>query len=97
MSSASSGERSPTAKPRLHGEVTLLVGEPIRNRVPCNGDDLAHYSAADLGGVDGVLFNTCEISWVGGGTEHRGSRRHRLHADFDLAAELLQSVTHIDV
>jgi len=54
-------------RPVSHGDVTLLVGEPIGRRVPCNGDDLWHYRAEDLAGVDGVLFDNCEISWVGGG------------------------------
>jgi drug/metabolite transporter (DMT)-like permease len=57
----------PSGQTETFGDLTLLVGEPIRNREPCNGDDLAHYSAADLAGVDGVLFDTCDISWVGGG------------------------------
>jgi len=55
---------SPTVS---YGEISLLVGEPISNREPCNGDDLWHYSSEDLVGVDGVLFENCEISWVGGG------------------------------
>ncbi len=50
-----------------YGDITLLVGEPIGRRDPCNGDDLSHYVAEDLVAVDGVLFDNCEISWAGGG------------------------------
>ncbi len=49
------------------GEVTLLTGEPASHRDPCDGDDLWHYMTGDLDGVDGVLFDDCVISWVGGG------------------------------
>lgn len=48
-------------------EISLLSGEPISAREPCMGDDLWHFAADDLKGVDGVLFDNCEISWVGGG------------------------------
>ena len=48
-------------------DISLLIGEPIYRRDPCNGDDLWHYFDEDLVGIDGVMFDNCEISWVGGG------------------------------
>ena len=58
----------PSGQTVTNGEITLLGPDPVSHRDPCNGsDDLWHYFDGDLEDVDGVLFDNCEISWVGGG------------------------------
>ena len=42
---------------------TVLVNQGRRD--PCGDNDLAHYALDD--DIDGVLFDDCLISWVGGG------------------------------
>ena len=43
----------------------IIIDHSWRQRDPCGDDDLWHYG--DLGPVDGVLFDDCQVSWVGGG------------------------------
>lgn len=47
-----------------HGDL-VIIDHSWRTRDPCGDDDLWHYG--ELPGVDGVLFDDCRISWVGGG------------------------------
>jgi len=43
----------------------FLLGEPVGNRQPCDGDDLWHYRGF-IHGIDAVVWADCEVTWIDG-------------------------------